>query len=152
LLDIYGWDYFKKLAELKPHMVASDGNAITMVISGEAPLAGTIAAYNGLIASYKGQPVGVVFPPEGVPIVVAPVAVMKRAPHPNAAEVFYQFLASKEVGEVISKSGLLSGRTDVAPPEGQPKMSDMKPYFADLDWLAKNRKAMAEQFDDIMAR
>jgi iron(III) transport system substrate-binding protein len=152
LIDIYGWAYYKELAKLKPHMVESDGNAITMVISGEVPIAGTIAAYNALNASYKGQPVGVVFPSEGVPISVAPVAVMRNAPHPNAAEVFYQFLASKEVGDIISAGGLLSGRIDVPPSPGQPKLADMKAYFADLDWLAANKRRMADEFDDIMAR
>ncbi len=152
LLDIYGWDYYKQLAKLRPHMVESDGNAINMVISGEVPIAGTIAAYNALNASYKGQPVGVVFPTEGVPVAIAPVAVLQNAPHPNAAALFYQFLASKEVGELLSKGGVLSGRSDVEPPQGQPKLKEIKPYFADLGWLAKNERRMAEQFDDIMAR
>jgi iron(III) transport system substrate-binding protein len=152
LIDIYGWDYYKQLAKLRPHMVESDGNAINMVISGEVPIAGTIAAYNALSASYKGQPVGIVFPTEGVPVAIAPVAVLKNAPHPHAAALFYQFLASKEVGELLSKGGLLSGRSDVEPPRGQPKLEKIKPYFADLDWLAKNERRMAEQFDDIMAR
>ncbi len=152
LLDIYGWDYYKRLARLHPHMVESDGNAINMVISGELPVAGTIAAYNALSASYKGQPVGIVFPTEGVPVAIAPVAVLQNAPHPNAAALFYQFLTSKEVGELLSKGGLLSGRRDVEPPRGQPKLEEIKSYFADLDWLAKNRRKMADQFDDIMAR
>jgi iron(III) transport system substrate-binding protein len=152
LVDIYGWDYYKQLAKLKPHMVESDGNAITMVISGEQPVAGTIAAYNALNASYSGQPVGVVFPEEGVPVSIAPVAVLKNGPHPNAAEVFYQFLASKEVGDVLSAGGLLSGRVDVDPPKGQPKLTEMKAYFADLDWLAANKNKMADEFNDIMAQ
>jgi iron(III) transport system substrate-binding protein len=152
LVDIYGWDYYKQLAKLRPHMVESDGNAINMVISGEVPIAGTIAAYNALNASYKGQPVGIVFPTEGVPVAIAPVAVLQNAPHPSAAALFYQFLASKEVGELLSKGGLLSGRSDVEPPRGQPKLEELKPYFADLGWLAKNERRMAEQFDDSMAR
>ena len=152
LVDIYGWDYYKQLAKLRPHMVESDGNAINMVISGEVPIAGTIAAYNALNASYKGQPVGVVFPTEGVPVAIAPVVVLQNAPHPSAAALFYQFLASKEVGELLSKGGLLSGRSDVKPPRGQPKLEELKPYFADLGWLAKNERRMADQFDDIMAR
>jgi iron(III) transport system substrate-binding protein len=152
LVDIYGWDYYKQLAKLRPHMVESDGNAINMVISGEVPIAGTIAAYNALNASYKGQPVGIVFPTEGVPVAIAPVAVLQNAPHPSAAALFYQFLASKEVGELLSKGGLLSGRSDVEPPRGQPKLEELKPYFADLGWLAKNERRMADQFDDIMAR
>lgn len=152
LVDIYGWDYYKQLAKLRPHMVESDGNAINMVISGEVPIAGTIAAYNALNASYKGQPVGIVFPTEGVPVAIAPVAVLQNAPHPSAAALFYQFLASKEVGELLSNGGLLSGRSDVEPPRGQPKLEELKPYFADLGWLAKNERRMADQFDDIMAR
>ena len=152
LVDIYGWDYYKQLAKLRPHMVESDGNAINMVISGEVPIAGTIAAYNALNASYKGQPVGIVFPTEGVPVAIAPVVVLQNAPHPSAAALFYQVLASKEVGELLSKGGLLSGRSDVEPPRGQPKLEELKPYFADLGWLAKNERRMAEQFDDIMAR
>ena len=152
LVDIYGWDYYKQLAKLRPHMVESDGNAINMVISGEVPVAGTIAAYNALNASYKGQPVGIVFPTEGVPVAIAPVAALQSAPHPNAAAVFYRFLASKGVGALLSKGGLLSGRSDVDPPRGQPKLEELKPYFADLGWLAKNERRMAEQFDDIMAR
>jgi len=77
---------------------------------------------------------------------------LQNAPHPNAAALFYQFLTSKEVGQLLSKGGLLSGRRDVEPPRGQPKLGEIKSYFADLDWLAKNRRKMADQFDDIMAR
>src|SRR5262249_7350969 len=152
LVDLYGWDYYKQLAKLRPHMVESDGNAINMVISGEVPIAGTIAAYNALNASYKGQPVGIVFPTEGVPVAIAPVAVLQNAPHANAAAVFYRCLASKAVGVLLSKGGLVSGRSDIDPPRGQPKLEELKPYFADLGWLAKNERRMAEQFDDIMAR
>ena len=113
---------------------------------------GSIAAYNALNASYNGQPVGIVFPTEGVPVAIAPVAILQNAPHPNAAALFYQFLASKEVGKLLSNGGLLSGRSDVEPPRGQPRLEELKPYFADLSWLAKNERRMAEQFDDIMAR
>jgi ABC-type Fe3+ transport system substrate-binding protein len=52
------------------------------------------------------------------------MAVVKDAPHPNAARLFYDFLLSREGQEVIAASGYYVPRTDVASPilrEAPPK-------------------------------
>ena len=48
-----------------------------------------------------GQPVEVVYPVEGTPLVTGPSAVFKSAPNPNAARLFQNWLHSLEAQQLL---------------------------------------------------
>ena len=71
----------------------------------------------------KGNPVEIVFPKEGVPLVVSPSAITSFAPHPNAARLFTDFIFSREIQQVLADTeGLYTGHPEVKYPADRPKL------------------------------
>src|SRR3989449_3196156 len=68
-----------------------------VVASGERPVAVNGGDYTFYQTKKKGNPVEIVYPKEGVPLVVSPTAIAAGAPHPTAAKLFTDFTFSKEV-------------------------------------------------------
>ncbi|RXZ38150.1 extracellular solute-binding protein [Oxalobacteraceae bacterium CAVE-383] len=80
-----------------------------MVASGEVPLALTLYSYNPDQMKEKGAPVeGFVI---GQPIAVfQSIAIMKKAPHPNAAVLFYDFMLSDAQQMIYDDHGVATAR------------------------------------------
>jgi iron(III) transport system substrate-binding protein len=80
-----------------------------MVASGEVPLALTLYSYNPDQMKEKGAPVeGFVI---GQPIAVfQSIGVMKKAPHPNAAMLFYDFLLSDAQQMIYDDHGVVAAK------------------------------------------
>jgi ABC-type Fe3+ transport system substrate-binding protein len=104
LVQLYGWDYFKQLAQNKLMLVQSAADPAGVVASGERPVAVNGGDYSFYQAKKKGNPVEVVYPKEGVPLVVSPSAITSFAPHPNAARLFTDFTFSREVQQMLADS------------------------------------------------
>src|SRR5262245_26527978 len=101
LVQLYGWDYFKQLAQNKPMLVQSAADPAGVVASGERPVAVNGGDYSFYQAMKKGNPVEMVYPKEGVPLVVSPSAIASFAPHPQAARLFTDFTFSREIQQVL---------------------------------------------------
>ena len=91
LEKMLGWDYFKALAQNKPMIVQSANDPATTVASGERLVAVNGGEYSAYQLKKKGNPIEIVYPKEGVPLVVSPQAIASFAPHPNAAKLFHRF-------------------------------------------------------------
>ncbi|MBV8850280.1 MAG: extracellular solute-binding protein [Methylobacteriaceae bacterium] len=61
----------------------------------------------------KGLPVRPVLPAEGAPYVLYATAMMKNAPHPNAARLYIDFALSEEVQRIFAQDGYGIVRTGV---------------------------------------
>src|SRR5439155_11737029 len=127
LLNHYGWDYFKQLAENRPMIVQSANDPSTVVASGERMVAVNGGEYSAYQLKKKGNPIDIVYPKEGVPLVVSPQAITSFAPHPNAAKLFTDFTFSRECQQVMADSeGLFTGHPEVKYPADKPKPGDLK--------------------------
>ncbi len=102
LVHLHGWDYFKALAQNKPMLVQSAVDPSGVVASGERPVAVNGGDYTFYQVKKKGNPVEIVYPKEGVPLVVSPSAITSFAPHPNAARLFTDFIFSREIQQVLA--------------------------------------------------
>ena len=123
LVNQYGWDYFKQLAQNKLMLVQSAVDPSGVVASGERPVAVDGGEYTFYQIKKKGNPVEIVYPKEGVPLVVSPTAIMSFAPHPNAAKLFTDFTFSREIQQVMADSeGLYTGHPEVKYPTDKPKL------------------------------
>src|SRR5262249_41959718 len=89
-----GWDYFEKLATQKVMQVQSAADPPKKVAAGERAVQIDGADYTALQFRDKGEPVEVVYAAEGSPIITGPAAIMKNAPNPNAARLFYNWAMS----------------------------------------------------------
>lgn len=108
--------YFHKLA--KQHLInfgsGSSRTLVNRVVAGDYPIALNVFAHFPLVSAAKGAPVNskLLAP---VPCTPSSLLIPKNLPHPYAAMLFADFMLSKAGQEVLSKAGLFSARSDVAP-------------------------------------
>lgn len=125
LNDLYGWDYFDKLAKQNPLIGRSANDAITELDSGERLVAAGPDA-TSLKSKDKGNPIDIIYPSDGAVFMTAPSAILTKAPHPHAAELFMDFFMTKEYSQILAENGFSPMRADVAPPKGLEPLSQVK--------------------------
>ncbi|MBI2178507.1 MAG: extracellular solute-binding protein [Candidatus Tectomicrobia bacterium] len=146
LVKMHGWGYYDKMAALKPKIVQSAVAVIPLVARGEAHVVAGTAAYNTYGDIKKGEPIKMVLPKEGVAFISSPHAVLKKAPHPKAAEVFTDFLFSQEAQQLLVDSGLHVGHPGVKYPEGLPSLDGLKLIDSTPDEVKAKSKEIQEMF------
>jgi len=115
-----------------------------LVVSGEVPLALTIYNYKAEQLKNEGAPVEwfvigkAVARPNGV-------AVMKRAPHPHAAVLWYEYEISEEAQRILAKRGFVPTNRKVATPLNKVPLLVVDPKVM-LDEQAKWTKLYEELF------
>jgi hypothetical protein len=80
----FGWQYLEKLAKQKVMQVQSSTDPPKKLALGERAVMADGNDYNLIQLKEAGQPVEVVYPAEGTPLVTGPSAVFNSAPNPNA--------------------------------------------------------------------
>jgi iron(III) transport system substrate-binding protein len=105
--------YFKRLAALDPVLKRGNTERVQLTLAGEYPL---IIAYNQTIQrmTSRGAPIDWL-PLEPAITQVNPVMLAAKAPHPNAARLFYDFVISKEGQEMLRGFQRIPVRKDVEP-------------------------------------
>src|SRR5207249_900295 len=91
-----GWGYFEKLARQKVMQVQSSADPPKKLALGERAVMADGNEYNLFQLKEKGEPVEIVYPTEGTPLIIGPQGVLKDAPHPSAARLLQSFLFSIE--------------------------------------------------------
>ncbi|MGO7792400.1 extracellular solute-binding protein [Rhizobium ruizarguesonis] len=114
VVDKYGWDYVEALAKQEPIYVRGTQAPADMVESGAATA--TFSTDGGLVP-FDGTVSRFVLPKED-PFVAWPqqAAILKGAPHPDAAKLYLSWLLDKDTQKNVWY--MWSVRTDVAPPAG----------------------------------
>ena len=147
LVHLHGWEYFQALAKNQLMLVQSAVDPAGVVASGERPVAVNGGDYTFYQSKKQGNPVEIVYPKEGVPLVVSPSAIASFAPHPNAARLFTDFGFTREVQQVMADSeGLYTGHPDVRYPADKPKLTDLRLLTAEPDELEKRNEEIKKRF------
>jgi len=147
LVNLYGWDYFRDLAKNSLHLVQSANDPAGVVASGERPVGVNGAEYFYYKTLKQGNPIKIIYPKEGVPLVVSPVAIAKDAPHPNAAKLFTEFIFVRESQQLLAdKEGLYTGHPEVTYPNDKPKLKDLKLLASNADELEKRNAEIKKRF------
>jgi iron(III) transport system substrate-binding protein len=151
LRNMYGHDYWTKFAALKPKAFDSYVQQFDRTINGQEKIIDT-AQYSGyLLAKAKGAPIAYVYPPDGLVAVPESWGAVKEAPHPEAAKLFLDWFlgvpGQTGYAEVLAYNSL---RSDVAPPAGGVKATELKLLFPD-DWDAflKTHTQFVREWDKI---
>ena len=121
LEKIMGHEFNEKLAEQKPVFSRDMRNDARRIARGEYPL--YITQVFALASDLKGLPVKVVIPKEGAPYASMEMAMLKSAPHPNAARLFMQHMLSVDSQLAYANGWMLpvvQAAADKADPEAQP--------------------------------
>ena len=141
-----GWDYFEKLARQKVMQVQSSADPPKKLALGERAIMADGNEYNLVQLKEKGDPVEIVYPTEGTPVIIGPSGVLKDAPNPNAARLLQSFMFSAECQQLmVDVGGLRSFHALVKDKTGRKPLSEIK--------LMKDDAAAVErQAEEIKAR
>jgi iron(III) transport system substrate-binding protein len=147
LVKLYGWDYFKQLAQNKPHLSQSVHDPAQVVAAGERIVGANGADYFLYTQRKKGNPLGIVYPQDGVPLVTTASAIAKDAPHPTAARLFTDFIFTKPVQQFLADDeGLYVPHPEVTYPTDKPKLADLKILTVDPDELERRTEEIKKRF------
>jgi iron(III) transport system substrate-binding protein len=150
LVNLYGWDYFKQLAQNKPHITQSVHDPAQVVASGERVVGANGADYFLYLQRKKGNPLGIVYPQDGAPLVVSPSAITSSSPHPTAARLFTDFIFTKQVQQFLADSeALYVPHPEATYPADKPKLSEIKSLNIDPDELERRTEEIKKRFTEF---
>ncbi len=146
LRKVMSADYMARVAAQQP--VTNTGSSVAgtqKLASGELWLSITLPSRLVQTVAQTGVPLNAYYPQEGVTMLGHPYGILAKAPHPNAAKLFIDWLFSDEGQAMyVRLEGLTSGRDGLYIPEEVRKYS---PPLADInsipvDWKSLDSKAM----------
>ena len=127
-----GWPYLEKLAQQKVMQVQSAGDPPKKIMLGERAVMADGNDYNLVLFKDQGNPVEVVYPVEGSPLIIVQSGVFQNAPNPNAARLFQSFFFSAEAQQMlVDEFAHRSFHALVKERAGQMPMSSLKMLKAD---------------------
>jgi iron(III) transport system substrate-binding protein len=132
LSQALGWGYFEKLGKQKVMQVQSSTEPPKKLAQGERPVMADGNEYNVFLLKEGGAPIEPVYATEGTPLIIGNAAILKNAPHPEAAKLFYHFMFTKEAQQSNSDvGGLRSFHPDVKEKAGRMPLSKIKLLTSD---------------------
>jgi iron(III) transport system substrate-binding protein len=141
-----GWDYLDKLSKQRVMQVQSSADPPKKLALGERSVMADGNEYNMFQLKEKGDPVEIIYPAEGTPLIIGPNAVMKNAPNPNAAKLFQSFCYMPECQQLlIDVGGLRSVHPQTTEKPGR------RP-FAEIKKLKDDPAGVEKTGEDIKAR
>jgi iron(III) transport system substrate-binding protein len=141
-----GWSYLEKLAQQQVMQVQSSADPPKKLALGERAVMADGNEYNIFLLKESGQPVEIVYPAEGVPLINGPNGLFKSAPHPNAARLFQSYMFSVEAQQLmVDVGGLRSVHPLVKEKPGR------KP-FKEIKAMKDDPVAVEVQSDEIKAK
>ncbi len=129
LKKLYGDGYWKEFAKLRPHSFDSRAQMFERLAKGDerVTMLGEWAGYQ--LVKDRGAPVVFLAPDDGLPATPLATGIVTKAPHPEAAKLFMDWLMSPK-GQTLYQSNKYlyypSLRKDAPPMPGGIKLTDYK--------------------------
>jgi len=144
-----GWSYFERLAQQKVVQLQSSRDPPNQLARGESAVQ---ADGELLLLRDRGAPVEIVYASEGTPLIIAPSAVFKTAPSPNAARLFQSFLFSIEAQQsLVDASAMCSFHALVKEKAGRRPLSSIKLMKSDPEAMEAQREDIKARYNSIFA-
>jgi iron(III) transport system substrate-binding protein len=132
LSQALGWGYFEKLGQQRVLQVQSSTEPPKKLAQGERPVMADGNEYNVFLLKESGVPIEPVYATEGTPLVIGNAGLLKSAPHPNAARLFYHFMFTREAQQANSDvGGLRSFHSQVKEKPGRVPLAQIKLLHSD---------------------
>lgn len=154
--EIMGWDYVRQLV---PQVATNPDSRLIAewVARGKYPIAMAVETPTVIDVQRAGAPIQFVMPVEGSYITSSAggMALLKNAPHPNAAKLFVNWLLTKEGQTVYSRaygqaSARLDARTEGIIPESIPKPG-VNYLIGDTEDFVLKQNQQNEKVKEILA-
>jgi len=141
-----GWSWFEKLSKQKVMQVQSGTEPPKKMLAGERAIMVDGGEYLLLLMKQKGDPVEIVYPTEGTPLITGPSGIMAKAPNPNAARLFHAWSMTAEAQQLnVDVAGLRSAHPQTHDKPGTRKLSDIK-------LMREEPAVVADKADEIKAQ
>ena len=142
-----GWSWFEKLAKLRVMQVQSAVEPPKKVAAGERALMADGTEYGVVDMRKRGQPIEIVYPTEGCPLVSGPSGIMVRAANPNAARLFHAWSMSAECQQLnVDVGALRSAHRQVKDRADMVKFSEVKTMREDAATVADTADAIRAHY------
>ncbi len=143
MLRLNGDQFLKDLKKQDPKVGRSVNDTVTDIVNGERTVGAGPDNFS-LAKKASGVAIDIVFPSEGAVIIPGPVGVLAKSQHPNAAQLFTNFMYSKEYSEALVSTSNYPLRADVKVPAGLPSLDKVKAIHNTLDQLAGINESIAK--------
>jgi iron(III) transport system substrate-binding protein len=145
-----GWEYLEKLAKQRVLQVQSATDTPKKIALGERPIMIDGAGYLVIRNKEAGRPVDVIYPAEGTPVATSPSVVFKRAPNPNAARLFQNWMHSREGQQLlVDFARQYSPHKQTIEKPGVRKLSDIKLMKEDPEGIVKSADEIKRRYGQI---
>jgi iron(III) transport system substrate-binding protein len=154
LRETLGEAFWKDLLSIQqPRIFYKTEDLANALLEGQIDVAGEFSSYT--VYNYrvkKGTTIQGIYPDEGIPLIITPIAIMNNANHPEEAKLFLDFILSREGQELTQRLNYsYSVRGDVLPIEGTPslkQLSILRPANA-AEYGAK-RSEYVKEFNSLL--
>jgi len=117
---------------------------------GERAIMADGGEYVALGLKETNQPIEIVYPAEGSPLIVGPNAVFQNAPNPNAARLLQSYMFSAEGQQVmIDHAGMHSAHPQTKEKPGRKSLKDIKLMKDDAVAVEKEGDAIKKRYTQI---
>jgi iron(III) transport system substrate-binding protein len=145
-----GWSFFEKLAQQRIMQVQSATDPPKKLALGERAIMADGGEYVVLQMKEKGDPLEIVYPAEGTPLIVGPNAIFKNAPNPNAARLLQGYMFSPEGQQVmIDSAGMHSVHALVKEKPGRTPLSQIKLMKDDAEAVERETENLKKRYTQI---
>jgi iron(III) transport system substrate-binding protein len=141
-----GWEYLEKLAKQRVMQVQSASDPPKKLALGERAVQADGNEYNLLLIKAEKGPVEIVYPTEGVPVIVGPNGIFKAAPNPNAARLFQCFCFTQECQQLVVDVGKMRSL------HAQTNETDGRKPFHEIKTMKEDAAAVEKDGEAIKAR
>jgi iron(III) transport system substrate-binding protein len=139
--------WLEQLAANKPLITPGAVAALQMVATGQANLCPIIAYTQYANAKKQGAPLEFVFPAEGMTALPAPIALVAKAPHAEAAKLLIAWMMTPPAQEILSLKIGQPGTMPGAPPmAGLPAGANPKVFILDWKYLQDKYPELLQGF------
>jgi ABC-type Fe3+ transport system substrate-binding protein len=133
--DVLGLDYFKTVAAMKPSFLIRSEQIAGRLVTGEDLMAFSGMPTRAYQYNQKGARLKFMLPEEGAVLLPQNMFILTRAPHPNAAKLWVDFILSEQGQAIIVRGeAMVSGRSGfVSPlPDYAPGIDSLRLF--NVDW------------------
>jgi iron(III) transport system substrate-binding protein len=146
--EALGWEYYAQLAQQEIMQVQSSTDPPKKLALGERALMVDGNEYVVVQQQMAGVPLKIVYAEEGTPLVAGNAAVLKFAPHPNAARLFYAFMFTEEAQQLNSDAGgVRSFHPGVVDRAGRPRLDEIRLLRSSPDDLEAHLQDIRTQYE-----
>src|SRR4029079_7508096 len=92
------------------------------------------------------------FPPEGLPAVTEPVAMLKTAQNPAAARAFIDFILSDDGQKLAASRGYIPARASVGMPSWYPAGAKINLMPTDIAKVVQSNSDNLKRFADLFGK